>query len=62
MAHPATALFALLGSRPRALEAKRETQVSDDPNALGSAEQNAKRIRLPPPDESFYWAWQYWSK
>jgi hypothetical protein len=61
MAHPAAALFAFLGSRLRAIEAKRTTQVSDD-TCLREIERNAERNRLPPPDESFYWAWQYWSQ
>jgi hypothetical protein len=61
MAHPAAALFAFLGNRLRAIEAKGETRVRDD-NCIRKIERNAERNRLPPPDESFYWAWQYWSQ
>jgi hypothetical protein len=61
MAHPAAALFAFLESRLRAIEAKGETRVCGDACAR-EIERNAERNRLPPPDESFYWAWQYWSQ
>ena len=56
MAHPAAALFAFLGNRLRTIEVKREAQAGDE-GRLREAERN----RIPPPDESFYWAWQYWS-
>ena len=60
MAHPAAALFAFVGNRLRTIDVKRETQAGDDAR-LREAERNAARNRIPPPDESFYWAWQYWS-
>ena len=61
MVRPAAALFAFLESRLRAIEAKGETRVRDD-NCLREIERHAERNRLPRPDESFYWAWQYWSQ
>lgn len=56
MGHPAAALFAFLANRLRAIEANRKTQVSADTWIRETAERNAERNRLPPPDESFYWA------
>ncbi|MCZ8543965.1 hypothetical protein OOJ09_07230 [Mesorhizobium qingshengii] len=60
MAHPAPALFAFLATRLRLI---RDKQLDDaEPGSPAPVRWDAERDRLPPRDESFYWAWQYWSQ
>lgn len=62
MAHPAAALFAFLGNRLRTICSNAKQPASDGSSPpLATVERDTERDRLPPRDESFYWAWQYWS-
>jgi len=60
MAHPAPALFAFLGTRLRLI--RDSNKPLDEPQSPAPVRWDAERDRLPPRDESFYWAWQYWSQ
>ncbi|MEO5758992.1 MAG: hypothetical protein ABIQ51_19250 [Mesorhizobium sp.] len=62
MAHPAPALFAFLGARLRSVQADGKRPLDDEPQSPAPVRWNAERDRLPPRDESFYWAWEYWSQ
>lgn len=61
MAHPAPALFAFLGARLRRIDADDNQPPNDKASSRSPVRWDAERNRLPPRDESFYWAWQYWS-
>ncbi len=60
MAHPAPALFAFFGTWLRLT--RDSNKPLDDTKSLAPVRWDAERDRLPPRDESFYWAWQYWSQ
>ncbi|TGP21890.1 MULTISPECIES: hypothetical protein [unclassified Mesorhizobium] len=66
MTHSAAVLFAEVGNWLLARSKERETpeteQSQGDPKAPAPVGPDAERDRLPPRDESFYWAWQYWSQ
>ncbi len=61
MTHSTAVLFAHVGNwllaRTKETEPPERTPKSPAPVQL-----DAERARLPPRDESFYWAWQYWSQ
>lgn len=71
MAHSTAVLFAHLGTwllrlppsdkqlEDRQLEDRRPKDEPKSPTPVLLA---GERDRLPPRDESFYWAWQYWSQ
>ncbi|TPM10559.1 hypothetical protein FJ940_02450 [Mesorhizobium sp. B2-3-7] len=68
MTHSTAMLFAhfgtwLLGltSHEKAIEEDKATR-EDGPRSPAPVQLPAGRDRLPPRDESFYWAWQYWSQ
>ena len=65
MTHSTAVLFAHVGtwllrlpSGDESLEDKR----TDEPKSPTPVLLAGERDRLPPRDESFYWAWQYWSQ
>ena len=62
MAHPAPALFAFLGTRLRLIQDGNKPLDDAEPQSPAPVRWDAERNRLPPRDESFYWAWQYWSQ
>lgn len=62
MAHPAPALFALLGTQLRLIRDGSKPRDDAEPRSPAPVRWDAGRDRLPPRDESFYWAWQYWSQ
>jgi hypothetical protein len=62
MAHPASALFAFLGARLRRIHDEDRQPPEDEPGTPTPVHWDAERDRLPPRDESFYWAWQYWAQ
>jgi len=61
MAYPAPALFAFLSTRIRLIRDSTKP-LDDEPRSPAPVRWDAERDRLPPRDESFYWAWQYWSQ
>ncbi|MCV3206777.1 hypothetical protein OHD62_00415 [Mesorhizobium sp. YC-39] len=62
MDHSTATLFAFLGSRLHPIQAKDRKPPEDDARSPVPVQLDAERNRLPPRDESFYWAWQYWSQ
>lgn len=61
MAHSTALLFAHVGNWLLRLPA--DNRLPDrEPRSPAPVRLNADRDRLPPRDESFYWAWQYWSQ
>jgi hypothetical protein len=61
MTHSTAVLFAHVGSwllRLPASDKRPEDELKSPAPVLLAGE----RERLPPRDESFYWAWQYWSQ
>ncbi|WFP63754.1 MULTISPECIES: hypothetical protein [unclassified Mesorhizobium] len=66
MAHSTAVLFAHLGRSLGhwLLHLPDEDKPSRDdaPRSPAPVRLDAERGRLPPHDESFYWAWQYWSQ
>lgn len=60
--HSTTVLFVHLGNwllaRASGPEPARQPADLKSPAPVGL---DAERDRLPPRDEGFYWAWQYWS-
>ena len=61
MTHSTAVLFAHVGSWLLRLPPN-DARPKDEPKAPAPVKLNADRDRLPPRDESFYWAWQYWSQ
>lgn len=61
MDHSTATLFAFLGKHFRPLQTNDE-RLSDETRSPTPVHLDAERDRLPPRDESFYWAWQYWSQ
>jgi hypothetical protein len=66
MTHSTAVLFAHVGAwllrlppRDKSLE---DGQSADEPKSPTPVLLANDRDRLPPQDESFYWAWQYWSQ
>ena len=61
MAHSTAVLFAQVGNwllaRPH-----EQRRLADQPKSPAPVMLDGERERLPPRDESFYWAWQYWSQ
>lgn len=57
MTHSTAVLFAQVGNW---LLAWKSRPLDEPPRPPGRLD--AERDRLPPRDESFYWAWQYWSQ
>jgi hypothetical protein len=62
MAHPAPALFAFLETRLRLTRDSNKPLDDAERKSPAPVRWDAERDRLPPRDESFYWAWQYWSQ
>jgi hypothetical protein len=62
MTHSTAVLFAHLGNWLRLAHAKDRQPSEDEPRSPTPVRLDAERDRLPPRDESFYWAWQYWSQ
>lgn len=61
MTHSTAVLFAQAGNW--LLAWTRECQpLEQQPKSPTPVRWDAERDRLPPRDESFYWAWQYWSQ
>ena len=61
MTHSTAVLFAHVGSWLLRLPPG-DGRSKDDPKSPAPVQMDAERARLPPRDESFYWAWQYWSQ
>jgi len=61
MTHSTAVLFAQVGNWLLARTKETETQ-QDRPKSPAPVRMDSERDRLPPRDESFYWAWQYWSQ
>jgi hypothetical protein len=61
MTHSAAVLFAHFGTWLRLIPAKDKQSSGDAPGTPAPVHLDAGRNRLPPRDENFYWAWQYWS-
>ncbi|WP_214476348.1 hypothetical protein [Mesorhizobium sp. dw_380] len=60
MTHSTAVLFAHFGAWLLGLS--RDKPQEDRPLSPTPVHLQAGRDRLPPRDESFYWAWQYWSQ
>ncbi|WP_137930145.1 hypothetical protein [Mesorhizobium comanense] len=65
MTHSTAVLFVNLGNWVGnwllGLASDNEETGKDDARSPAPVRFQAGRERLPPRDESFYWAWQYWS-
>ncbi|AZO72630.1 MAG: hypothetical protein E5V92_29195 [Mesorhizobium sp.] len=59
MTHSTAVLFAQVGNW---LLVRPPEQSQGEPKSPAPVRLDADRDRLPPRDESFYWAWQYWSQ
>ena len=62
MTHSTAVLFAHLGSWLGLLQKRDSQSPEQEPISPAPVRWDAERDRLPPRDESFYWAWQYWSQ
>ncbi|RUX05967.1 MAG: hypothetical protein EOS71_30250 [Mesorhizobium sp.] len=62
MTHSTAVLFAHVGSWLLGLAADDKAAREDGPRSPAPVQFRAGHDRLPPRDESFYWAWQYWSQ
>lgn len=62
MTHSTAVLFAHLGHWLLNLPDEDRQAAAGEPKAPAPVRFDAERGRLPPRDESFYWAWQYWSQ
>ncbi|TGQ74577.1 MAG: hypothetical protein E5V49_11295 [Mesorhizobium sp.] len=60
MTHSTAVLFAQAGNW--LLARTKETARPEASKSPAPVRHDAERDRLPPRDESFYWAWQYWSQ
>ncbi|MER9950899.1 hypothetical protein [Mesorhizobium sp. M0047] len=61
MTHSTAVLFAQVRNRLLALT-RDKPSLDQQPKSPAPVRWDAERDRLPPRDESFYWAWQYWSQ
>jgi len=61
MTHSTAVLFAQVGTWLLRLPPS-EKRPEEDPKSPTPVLFAGERDRLPPRDESFYWAWQYWSQ
>ncbi|MEZ2331498.1 hypothetical protein AB6802_17400 [Mesorhizobium sp. RCC_202] len=61
MTHSTAVLFAHVGNWLLRLPADSRTS-GPEPKSPAPVKLDGERDRLPPRDESFYWAWQYWSQ
>ena len=61
MTHSTAVLFAHVGTWLLRLPPS-DKQQPDEPKSPTPVLLSGDRDRLPPRDESFYWAWQYWSQ
>ncbi|WP_027145720.1 hypothetical protein [Mesorhizobium sp. WSM3626] len=62
MTHSTAVLFAHVGSWLLGLASDEKAARDDRPRSPTPVQFLAGHDRLPPRDESFYWAWQYWSQ
>ena len=62
MTHSTAVLFAQLGALLRLPRANDKPSSDSEVRSPSPVRWDAERNRLPPRDESFYWAWQYWSQ
>jgi len=62
MTHSTAVLFAHLGHWLLRLPDLDGQSPQDQPRSPAPVQLNPELGRLPPRDESFYWAWQYWSQ
>ncbi|ESY93219.1 hypothetical protein NKI12_03250 [Mesorhizobium australicum] len=62
MTHSTAVLFAHVGAWLLGLASDENAASEDSPHSPAPVHLRAGRDRLPPRDESFYWAWQYWSQ
>jgi hypothetical protein len=75
MAHSTAVLFSHFGAwllslsrdkptkdRPTKDRPPKDRPQEDGPASPMPVQSPARHSRLPPRDESFYWAWQYWSQ
>ncbi len=60
MTHSTAVLFAHVGTWLLRLPPG-DKRAGDEPKSPTPVQLAGERDRLPPRDESFYWAWQYWS-
>ncbi|MBN9222692.1 MAG: hypothetical protein J0I79_32565 [Mesorhizobium sp.] len=61
MTHSTAVLFAHFGTWLLGLASEEKEAGEDRPRSPAPVPFRAAQDRLPPRDESFYWAWQYWS-
>ncbi|TGQ07818.1 MULTISPECIES: hypothetical protein [unclassified Mesorhizobium] len=61
MTHSTAVLFAHVGAWLLGLPPS-DTRQKDEAKSPTPVLLAGDRDRLPPRDESFYWAWQYWSQ
>ena len=62
MTHSTAVLFSRFGAWLLGLASNDKRTKEDGPRSPAPVRWDAGRDRLPPRDESFYWAWQYWSQ
>jgi len=62
MTHSTAVLFAQVGTWLLRLPPRDGQPGEDRPRSPAPVQLDAERDRLPPRDEGFYWAWQYWSQ
>ncbi|TGQ34991.1 MULTISPECIES: hypothetical protein [unclassified Mesorhizobium] len=62
MSHSIAVLFTHFGNWLRLIRAKDRQLPENETGSPTPVRLDAERNRLPPRDESFYWAWQYWSQ
>jgi len=62
MTHSTAVLFAHFGAWLLGLASDDKAARQDSQRSPAPVQFQASRDRLPPRDESFYWAWQYWSQ
>lgn len=64
--HSTAMLFAHVGAwllrLPPSDKRMEDRRQGDEPKSPAPVLLAGERDRLPPRDESFYWAWQYWSQ
>ncbi|MFB9982325.1 hypothetical protein ACFSQQ_31590 [Mesorhizobium kowhaii] len=63
MTHSTAVLFSHFGAWLLSLSRDKAHRLQEDgPASPTPVQLQARHNRLPPRDESFYWAWQYWSQ
>ncbi|CDX41345.1 conserved hypothetical protein [Mesorhizobium sp. ORS 3359] len=66
MTHSTAVLFAHVGTwllrLPPSDTSLEDRRPQDEPKSPAPVLLAGDRGRLPPRDDSFYWAWQYWSQ